>query len=170
MWFRALTHPLKMVDRKFKERKRNGGLRGERVPKAERGREKNIQKGGWTTKGNVEIVCGVRTNVLVMVGHFTSQWDRTKRITMLKVEDVNHLSPSTAVVERWNVKIGEKWQIREDQDIEAILRAKCCTASKKEETEGELGSQTTEAYSRTGLTRETYRERRVCVENMYKWQ
>ena len=48
----------------------------------------------------MEIVCGVRTNVLVMVGHFTSEWDRTKRITMLKVEDVNHLSPGTAVVER----------------------------------------------------------------------
>ena len=45
-------------------------------------------------------MCGVRTNVIVMVGHFTSQQDRTKRITMLKVEDVNHLGPGMAVVER----------------------------------------------------------------------
>ena len=45
-------------------------------------------------------MCGVRTDVLVMVGHFTSQRDRTKRITMHKVEDVNHLSPGMVVVER----------------------------------------------------------------------
>ena len=32
------------------------------------------------TEGNVEIMCGVRMDVIVMVGHFTSQWDRTKRI------------------------------------------------------------------------------------------